>query len=149
MKTLLFLLAFLPLSLVAQQCVYVDTIYVTAKLRELGNKDIRFGIKQIVEETVSQKHCLSPNGTPIRVEVFYFGIPKHTIRIVGVENTRTITQVGVRLHYNGNKYEGIGESETEIQAVLIEVKEGAVPFDKMTVRNALKKAINEAVNTLP
>jgi hypothetical protein len=47
------------------------------------------------------------------------------------------------------KYEGIGESETEIQAVLIEVKEGAIPFDKMTVRNALKKAIHEAVTTMP
>lgn len=149
MKTLLFLLAFLPISLIAQDCVYVDTVYVTAKLRELGNKDIRFGIKQIVEEAVSQKHCLSADGKPIRVEVFYFGIPKHTLRIVGVENTKTITQVGVRLHFNNSKYDGIGESETEIQAILIEVQEGAVTFEKMTVRNALKKAINEAVTKMP
>ena len=149
MKTLLFLLALLPISLIAQECVYVDTVYVTAKLRELGNKDIRFGIKQIVEEAVSQKHCLSADGKQIRVEVFYFGIPKHTIRIVGVENTRTITQVGVRIHFKESKYEGKGESETEIQAVLIEVKEGAIPFDKMTVRNALKKAINDAVIKMP
>jgi hypothetical protein len=149
MRIKLLLLLFLPLFSFAQECVFVDTVYVTAKLRELGNKDIRFGIKQIVEEEMSQRYCLSETGSAIAVEVFYFGIPKHTIRIVGVENTRTITQVGVRIHFNGVKYDGIGESETEIQAVLIEVKEGAVPFDKMTVRNALKKAIHESVTKMP
>ena len=142
-------LCLLPFFSFAQECVFIDTVYVTAKLRELGTKDIRFGIKQIVEEEVSQRYCLLESTNPISVEVFYFGIPKHTIRIVGVENTKTITQVGVRIHFKGSKYDGIGESDTEIQAVLIEVKEGSVPFDKMTVRNALKKAIHEAVTNMP
>lgn len=149
MRIKLLFLLFLPLFSFAQECVFVDTVYVTAKLRELGTKDIRFGIKQIVEEEVSQRYCLAETGAPIAVEVFYFGIPKHTIRIIGVENTKTITQVGVRIHFKDVKYEGIGESETEIQAVLIEVKEGSIPFDKMTVRNALKKAIHEAVTKMP
>lgn len=149
MKTLLFLLAFLPLSSLAQECVFVDTVYVTAKLRELATKDIRFGIKQIVEEEISQRYCLAEPGSAIAVEVFYFGIPKQTIRIIGIENTKTITQVGVRIHFKGMKYEGVGESETEIQAILIEVKEGSIPFDKMTVRNAIKKAIHEAVTKMP
>jgi hypothetical protein len=68
---------------------------------------------------------------------------------MGVEKSNVITQVGVRLHYKGCKYEGIGESETEITAVLIEVKEGSIPFEKMTVSNSLKKAINEAVSKMP
>ncbi len=94
-----------PLFIFSQECVKVDTVFVTAKLRELGTRDIRFGIKQIVEEELSQKFCLSDDGEPIKVEVFYFGLPKTTVRIVGVEKTNTITQVGVRLHYKGNKYE--------------------------------------------
>jgi hypothetical protein len=133
-----------PLFIFSQECVKVDTVFVTAKLRELGTRDIRFGIKQIVEEELSQKFCLSDDGEPIKVEVFYFGLPKTTVRIVGVEKTNTITQVGVRLHYKGNKYEGIGESETEIRAIIIEVQEGTIPFEKMTVSSALKKAIHEA-----
>jgi len=48
------------------------------------------------------------------------------------------------LHYKGNKYEGIGESDTEIRAIMIEVQEGSIPFEKMTVSSALKKAIHEA-----
>ena len=145
MKKLLFTLIMLfPLFIFSQECVKVDTVFVTAKLRELGTRDIRFGIKQIVEEELSQKFCLSDDGEPIKVEVFYFGLPKTTVRIAGVEKTNTITQVGIRLHYKGNKYEGIGESETEIRAIIIEVQEGTIPFEKMTVSSALKKAIHEA-----
>ena len=133
-----------PFFIFSQECVKVDTVFVTAKLRELGSRDIRFGIKQIVEEELSQKFCLSDDGESVKVEVFYFGLPKTTIRVVGVEKTNTITQVGVKLYYKGNCYEGIGESDTEIRAIMIEVKEGTIPFEKMTVSTALKKAIHEA-----
>jgi len=130
------------------QCVSVDTVYSTAKLRELGNRDIRFGVRQIVEDEVSERFCIVDDGEPIAVEIFYFGIPKSTIRIVGVEKTNQITQVGVRLHYKGKCYEGIGESDTEVRAVMIELVDNKVPFDKMTVSSALKKAIHEAVSNL-
>ncbi len=145
MRKLLFTLILLfPFFIFSQECVKVDTVFVTAKLRELGSRDIRFGIKQIVEEELSQKFCLSDDGESVKVEVFYFGLPKTTIRVVGVEKTNTITQVGVKLHYKGNCYEGIGESDTEIRAIMIEVKEGTIPFEKTTVSTALKKAIHEA-----
>ena len=145
MKYILLLL--FPLFLNAQ-CVKIDTVYSTAKLRELGNRDIRFGVKQIVEEELSNKYCLSDAGVPISVEIFYFGIPKTTIRIVGIEQTNQITQVGVRLHVNGKKIEGYGESETEVRAIIIELIDGKVPFSKMTVSSALKRAIHEAVTNM-
>jgi len=147
MKNIILLLGMLLLGnlATAQQCVYVDSVYNTAKLKEMGNRDIRFGIRQIVEDELSEKFCLSEDGKDIDVEVYYFGLPKTTIRIVGVEKTESVTQVGVRLYYDGKCYECIGESETEIRAIMIEVKEGMLPFEKMTVSSALKKAIHEAV----
>jgi hypothetical protein len=71
------------------------------------------------------------------------------VRVVGVEKTNTTTQIGVKLHYKGNCYQGIGESDTEIRAIMIEVQEGSIPFEKMTVSSALKKAIHDAVIKLP
>ena len=130
-------------------CVKVDSVYSTAKLRELGNRDIRFGIKQIAEDMLSNKYCLSDKGEDLDIEVFYFGIPKTTIRIVGVEKTNQVTQVGVRIYYRGQKFEGYGESETEVRAVMIELVDGKVPFSKMTVSNALKKAIEECILKIP
>jgi hypothetical protein len=146
MKYILFLLLFPILSY--SQCVKIDTVYSTAKLRELGNRDIRFGVKQIIEEEISNKYCLSDAGIPISVEIFYFGIPKTTVRIVGIEQTNQITQVGVRLKFNGKKIEGYGESETEVRAIMIELVDGKVPFSKMTVSSALKRAIHEAVTNM-
>jgi len=147
MKNLILLFGMLLLGnlVTAQQCIHVDSIYNTAKLRELGNRDIRFGIKQIVEEELSEKYCLSDDGDDMDVEVYYFGLPKTTIRVVGIEKTNTITQVGVKIYYKGNCYQGIGESDTEIRAIMIEVQEGSIPFEKMTVSTALKKAIHEAI----
>ena len=150
MKNLLLsLLLIVPIFTQAQICVKVDSIFVTAKVRELGNRDIRFGIKQIAEEYLSEKYCLSPAGESVWVEVYYFGIPKTTLRIVGVEKTNQTTQVGVKLHFRKTKYEGLGESDTEIRAVMIEIKEGQMPFEKMTVSNALKKAIADAIAKMP
>jgi hypothetical protein len=146
MKKLILLLLFPILSY--SQCVKIDTVYSTAKLRELGNRDIRFGVKQIVEEELSNKYCLSDYGTPISVEIFYFGIPKTTLRIIGIEQTNQTTQVGVRLKFNGKKIEGYGESETEVRAIMIELVDGKVPFSKMTVSSALKRAIHEAVTNM-
>lgn len=133
----------------AQQCVTVDTVYSTAKLRELGNRDIRFGVKQILEDELSEKYCIADNGEKVKLEVFYFGIPKYTIRVIGIEKTNQITQVGVRVFYKDKCYEGIGESDTEVRAVMIELVDNKVPFSKMTVSSALKKAIHEAVTNMP
>jgi hypothetical protein len=151
MKNIILLLGMLLLGNIAkaQQCVFVDSVYSTAKLRELGNRDIRFGVKQIVEDELSEKYCLSEQGDKIDVEIYYFGLPKTTIRVVGVEKTNTITQVGIKLHYKGNCYVGMGESDTEIRAIIIEVQEGSIPFEKMTLSSALKKAIHDAAIKLP
>lgn len=148
MKNLLLLLLF-PILSFSQNCVVVDTVYSTAKVRELGNRDIRFGIKQMAEENLSNKYCISEKGEKIKIEVFYFGVPKKSLRIMGIEKTNQITQVGIRLYYNNNIYEGVGESDTEVRATFIELVDGKVPFSKMTVSTAIKKALDECISKLP
>jgi hypothetical protein len=147
MKKLLFILLF-PIFGLAQNCVKIDTIYSTAKVKELGNRDIKFGVKQIAEEQLSNKFCLSDDGEKISIEIYYFGVPKKSLRIVGVERTNQITQIGVKLYFRGKTYDGIGESDTEVRAAFIELVDGKVPFSKMTVSNSIKKAIEECVSKI-
>ena len=151
MKKILFLLLLLtPIITFAQQsCVHVDSVYSTCKAKDLGRRDIRFGIKQIVEEEVSNKYCLSDSGDPIRVEIYYFGTPKTSLRVLGVEKTDQLTQVGIRIYYKDQKYEGVGESEVEVRAVLIELVDGKVPFSQTAVSSAIKKGIIECVSKMP
>lgn len=148
---LLFLLLIIPTFsfAICTNCINVDSIYVTAKVRELGNRNIKFGIKQIMQEELLNRFCLSDTGKQMNLEVYYFGLPKTTLRIAGVERTEQITQVGVKIYYNGEVYQGIGESNTEIKTIMIEVKEGSLPFEKMTVSSCLKKAIKYAIEKIP
>ena len=149
MKNLLLTLLLLPLLSISQNCVKVDSVYSTCKAKELNKRDIRFGIKQIAEDELSNSKCLSDSGEPIKIEVFYFGTPKTSIRIFSIEKTNVMTQVGVRFYYKGQKIEGIGESEVEIRAVMIELVEGSVPFSQTTVSSAIKKAIIECISKMP
>ena len=149
MKKLLFLLMIIPMTVFSQTCLTVDSVYSTAKFKDLGKRDIRFGVKQITEDLLSEKYCISENGQDVDVEIFFFGLPKTTIRIVGVEKTNQITQVGVRIYYADKKYEAYGESDTEIKTIMLEVVEGSIPFEKMTLSSALKKAIEQCVSQMP
>jgi hypothetical protein len=150
MRKLLFtLLLLLPIVSFSQNCVVVDSVYSTCKAKDLGRRDIRFGIKQIAEDELSNKYCLSDAGESIRVEIYYFGTPKTSLRVLGVEKTEVLTQVGVRLHYKGQKYEGIGESEVEVRAVMIELVEGSLPFNQTVVSSAIKKGIIECISKMP
>jgi hypothetical protein len=137
-----------PILSNAQSCVKIDTVYSTAKVRELGNRNICFGIKQIAEEELSNKFCLSPSGKSIKIEVFYFGIPKKSLRIAGFEKDDQITQVGIKFYYDGKVIMGIGESETEVRATMIELTDGSIPFSKTTVSSAIKKAIIECISKM-
>ena len=68
----LFLVSIIPFLGFSQDCVFVDSVYSTAKLKELGNRDVCFGVKQISEDQLSEKSCISLLGDPINIEVFYF-----------------------------------------------------------------------------
>ena len=160
MKVLFYFLLLIPIITVGQTttvnsisrldnvCYRIDTVYVSAKVTQLKTKDILFGIKQIAEEAISDSHCLSKVGTGIAIEVFYFGIPKTSLRVAGFEKSNQTTQIGIRFILPNQKYEGRGESETEVTAIMLELTDG-IPFAKMTVSSAIKKAVIECVSKMP
>lgn len=148
-KFLSLLITILPIVTIAQTCVTVDSVYSTCKAKEINRRDIRFGLKQIAEDELSNKYCLSEEGSDVDLEVYYFGTPKTTIRVLGVEKTDMKTQVGIKMYYNGQTYQGIGESEVEVRAVMIELVEGSLPFNQTVLSSAIKKAIIECVSKMP
>jgi hypothetical protein len=146
--TILFLILFPFCSFAQQECVKVDTVYVTAKMKQLSNRDIRFGIKQTTEEILSEKYCLTDIGTPVAVEVSYIGMPTQSFRIGGIGSESQTTEVAVKLHFKDKEFEGTGSSSTDVRTIMIELKDGKVPFSKMTISNALKMAIQDAVSKM-
>lgn len=148
MKKILFLLLFLPIVSFSQNCVKVDSVYSTAKLKQLSARDIRFGVKQIAEEVLSEKYCLSDSGNRIQVEISYVGMPSKSLRFGGVGAETQTTEIRVKLHKDIEEFVGFGSSSTDVRTIMIELADGKIPFSKMTVSNAIKQAIEDAVNKM-
>ena len=145
MRFLLLLLA-IPLFSYSQ-CVKIQEIKSSVEIKELGNRDVRFGVKQMAEDMFSSKFCLSDSGEKIFIDIFYFGLPKKSLRIVGIEESVQTTEIGIQVKYKGKKYEEYGESESEIHAVMLELTDG-IPFSKMTVSNSIKKALEKIIKKI-
>lgn len=132
----------------SEVCLKVDSVYSTSKAKDLNRRDIKFGVKQILEEEISNKYCLSTKGEDLKLDIYYFGTPKKKFRVLGVEKSKHITQVGVKIYYKDLVFEAIGESQVEIRAVMIELREGSLPFNQTVVSSAIKKAIEECVSKM-
>jgi hypothetical protein len=149
MKTLLFALLFLPLTLLAQDCVYVNQVTVNKKFKELNSRNIKFGIKQIAEEILSEKHCLADSSNAVNVEVYSIGAPKTTIRIIGASSISQVTQVNLKVTFKNVVYEGLGEAQTDVRSMFIELENNEVPFNNTTISTALKRALQNAIQQIP
>lgn len=146
---LIFLLLLLPLTLLAQDCVYVNQVTVNKKFKELNSRNIKFGIKQIAEEILSEKHCLADSSNAVNVEVYSIGAPKTTIRIIGASSISQVTQVNLKVTYKGIVYEGLGEAQTDVRSMFIELENNEVPFNNTTISTALKRALQSAIQQIP
>jgi len=130
------------------QCVKIQEIKSLVSIKELGGRDLKFGVKQMAEDMLSSKFCLSDSGEQIFIDIFYFGLPKKSLRIMGIEESVQTTEIGIQLKYKGKKYEEYGESESEIHAVMLELTDG-IPFSKMTVSTSIKKALEKIIKKMP
>ena len=138
-----------PVSAFSQTCVKVDSVYSTMKIKEVKDRNILFGVKQITEEVLSEKYSLcEQNAIPVMVEITRVGTPSSSFRIAGVGAATETTQILLKVHFGDTIVDGIGESATTASYAFIELKEGKVPFSKSSIGIAMKKAIIDAVNKL-
>lgn len=151
MKKLLFLLLLLPAISFAQtdKCLKIDSVYTTAKIKELKNRRITFGIRQIAEEELSNKYQICQEGVPVWVEVAYVGTPKKSFTFGGVGGAVQTTEVLIKIRVFDEVYEGLGSEETSAQMMFIQLNDDQIPFDKTTLSTAIKKAIAIAVKKMP
>jgi len=149
MKKLLFLLLLLPTMSFAQNCIKIDSVWCSKKVKQISTRNVLFGIKQVAEEILSEKYNLcDSNATSVKIEVTRIGMPSSTFKIGGVGEATQITQVYIKLYFGDKIIDGLGESETRAGFVLIELTDGKVPFNNTTIGTAIKKAILNASEKL-
>lgn len=140
MKKLLFILL-LPILSYSQDCYEVKRVVSTAEIEELNQRRIIFGIKQMVEEVISEKYELCTDGKPIFVEVVSIEAPSKGMSIGPFQRKKKETIVKIKVLMDGKELLGEGIAKTSVKSTFLDLNDEDLPFEKTTFASAVKKAI--------
>ena len=127
----------------------------------IGIKDdrITMGIQQLLQEQFQESDYIlveddNANFT-VSAEIVYIGRPNEAFSIIGLFNRRkTKTQVRLNILLKENATgkvtvsRGMGEIDTKISAMGLQIEEDGVPFSNSELGGALRKAIDDATVSL-
>ena len=129
--------------------------------KNVGIKDdrITMGIQQLLQEQFQESDYIlveddNANFT-VSAEIVYIGRPNEAFSIIGLFNRRkTKTQVRLNILLKENATgkvitsRGMGEIDTKISAMGLQIEEDGVPFSNSELGGALRKAIDDATVNL-
>lgn len=127
----------------------------------VGIKDdrITMGIQQLLQEAFQESDYIltdeSDANFTVSAEIVYIGRPNEAFSIIGIFNRRkTKTQVRLNVLLTENatgkviSNRGMGEIDTKISATGLQIEEDGVPFSNSELGGALRKAIDDATESL-
>ena len=127
----------------------------------VGIKDdrITMGIQQLLQEAFQESDYIltdeSDANFTVSAEIVYIGRPNEAFSIVGIFNRRkTKTQVRLNILLKENATgkvttsRGMGEIDTKVSATGLQIEEDGVPFSNSELGGALRKAIDDATESL-
>ena len=142
----LFLLLFFPTMLFAQDtCYTVEKVTTTVEMEEISQRRITFGIKQMMEDIISDKYDLCMDGKPVEVQVTSIEAPTTGIEIGPWTKVSKKTIVTLLVYMNGKIIEVEGKAKSTVEATFIDLQNDELPFNKTAFASAVKKAIEKSL----
>ena len=117
----------------------------------IGIKDdrITMGIQQLLQEAFQESDYIltdeSDANFTVSAEIVYIGRPNEAFSIVGIFNRRKTKENATGKVTTSR---GIGEIDTKISATGLQIEEDGVPFSNSELGGALRKAIDDATESL-
>jgi uncharacterized lipoprotein YajG len=148
------LLALLICSSIYAQDISIASVKNNIQLGALANnRDLVFGIKNILEESLQQKgYDINPNANrSIEVEILYFDVKTNSMQLAIYSNTEEITEIIMqgRLLLDGKvikKAVAKGQA-TSISASTLIIDKGG-KFSQANVSSAIKKVCEQLIQKL-
>tara|TARA_B100001287_G_C22670460_1_gene524988 strand:+ start:1993 stop:2433 length:441 start_codon:yes stop_codon:yes gene_type:complete len=142
----LFLLLFFPTMLFAQDtCYTVEKVTTTVEMEEISQRRITFGIKQMMEDIISDKYDLCMDGKPVEVQVTSIEAPTTGIEIGPWTKVSKKTIVTLLVYMDGKVIEVEGKAKSTVEATFIDLQNDQLPFNKTAFASAVKKAIEKSI----
>jgi|TARA_R110002050_G_scaffold116885_1_gene233468 hypothetical protein len=145
MKKLLLLLFLIPTTIFAQDCYTVKAVTTAVEMEEISQRRITFGIKQMMEDIISDKYDLCLDGKPVEVQVASIEAPTTGIEIGPWTKVSKKTIVTLLVYMDGKIIEVEGKAKSTVKATFIDLQNDQLPFNKTTFASAVKKAIEKSI----
>jgi hypothetical protein len=131
-------------------CTYVATPVNQTKIQIVGDRDVTFGVKEEVEEILSNKGIIVCDSGGIKIEVIINKIesPQEIINIMGIQWLKKDYIVETEIVKEGISYKGIGVKKTFVFAMFLNVEGGEVPLNKKAFSKALQASLKSALKSL-
>ncbi len=133
---------FLPIFSFSQECYTVTEVSTQIEMKEISKNRIIFGIKQIMEDVISDKYELCMDGKPVTIVVKSIEAPTTGIELGPWTKVSKKTIVTLLLYIDGKEIEVIGKAKSTVESTLIDLNNDKLPFNKTTFSSAVKKAID-------
>jgi len=145
MKNLLIFLLFPTLLFSQNNCYSVKSVTTEIEMEEISKRRITFGIKQMMEDIISDKYDLCMDGKPVDVVVQTIESPQTGIQLGPWTKVSKKTIVTLLIYMDGNVIEVEGKAKSTVESTFIDLQNDNIPFDETTFSSAIKKAIEKAI----
>ena len=145
MKNLIIALMCLPVFALSQECYTIKAVKTTVEMEEISQRRITFGIKQMMEDIISDKYDICINGKPVEVQVTSIEAPTTGIEIGPWTKVSKKTIVTLLVYIDGKIIEVKGKAKSTVEATFIDLQNDELPFNKTSFASAVKKAIEKSI----
>ena len=125
----------------------IDTVINSTSVQTIEDRDVRFGVKETVEELLYDKN-INPLSCHITVEIVKIESPQQKLNIVGLQWLRKDYVVEVKITIDGKEYTGDAKRKTLLFAAALDVENNEVPLNRKAFSKALQCSLEDALKTL-
>ena len=138
------------ISLSGPGCTYVATPINQTKIQTVGDRNITFGVKEEVEEILSNKGIVLCDSGDVKIDVAINKIesPQEIVNIMGIQWLKKDYIVETEIIKEGTSYKGVGIKKTFVFAMFLNVEGGEVPLNKKAFSKALQTSLKSASKSL-
>jgi translation elongation factor EF-Tu-like GTPase len=148
MKHLLVILTLLPTILFSQ--TYGVEVFNTSKVEKIEDRNVTFGVKENVEEILSN-NGLEISNTPLKiitVTITKIESPQQILNILGTKWLKKSYIVEVTSKSNNINYTATGSRNTFLFAAFLDVENNEIPLNRKAFSKALESAIKNNIKQI-
>jgi hypothetical protein len=131
-------------------CSYVSTPINKTTIQTVGDRDVTFGVKEEVEEILTDKGYILCDSGEKKIDVSIIKIlsPQEIVNIMGIQWLKKDYIIETEIVKEGVSYKGTGIKKTFVFAMFLNVEGGEVPLNKKAFSKALQTSLKSASKSL-